>query len=200
MFTGLITDVGQIRATEKRGDLRAEITTAYDMDGVDLGASICCNGVCLTVVSKTADSFTVDISAESTAVTTAQDWQAGTLVNLERSLKLGDEMGGHIVSGHVDCVGTIVGWMPTGDSIEMRIAVPARFAALLAAKGSVAVNGVSLTVNTVEDGADQSIFSINLIPHTQSVTAFRTADEGDTVNIEFDLLARYVARLHSLQT
>ena len=198
MFTGLVIDVGSVRSIQEAGDTRFEIACGLPMEKVSLGASICCSGVCLTVVDKGDDWFAADVSAASLAVTTLGDWQTGGLVNLEPSLRLGDEMGGHIVTGHVDVVGEITDFSPTGDSITMQITVPRSFAHLVAAKGSVAIDGVSLTVNAVEDKPDSVAFSINLIPHTQEVTAFRAAAVGSKVNVEFDILARYVARLGSV--
>ncbi len=200
MFTGLITDVGTVTALETRGDLRVQIQTAYDMGGVELGASIACNGVCLTVVKKGDDWFAADISEASCAVTTCGSWRKGQPINLERSLKLGDEMGGHIVSGHVDTTGTITRWADVGDSTELRVRVEAGLGPMIAPKGSIAIDGVSLTVNAVEDDADGTEFSVNIIPHTRSVTAFQAASVGQAVNIEFDVLARYVARLQAYAT
>ncbi len=195
MFTGLVTDVGRVRSIEARGDLRLTLETQYDIVTVPIGASIACNGICLTVVDKGNDWFAVDASAETARVTNLDQWSTGTLVNFERSLKLGDEMGGHIVSGHVDTVGSVVSLSESGASIEVVFEVEARFGHLLAAKGSVAINGVSLTVNTVEDAEKTSRFSVNIIPHTKDVTAFRALSCGDAVNIEFDMLARYVSRI-----
>ncbi|MCJ9430398.1 riboflavin synthase [Kordiimonas marina] len=195
MFTGIVTDVGRVRAVEGDADKRVTIETAYDMGRVEIGASIACEGVCLTVVDKGDGWFAADVSAETLKVTNLGDWKVGSLVNLERSLKLGDEMGGHIVTGHVDCVGTIARFETLGESIVMDVAVPASLGTFVAQKGSVAVNGASLTVNSVADEGDITRFSINLIPHTQAVTSFRASKEGDRVNVEFDILARYVARL-----
>jgi len=197
MFTGLITDVGRVRSVEKRGDLRVVFDTAYDMASVDYGASIACNGVCLTVVDKADGWFAADISDASCDVTTCGLWAEGTLVNLERSLKLGDELGGHIVSGHVDCVGEIVLFEDLGDSTALELLVPKGAGAMLAAKGSVAIDGVSLTVNAVRDGGAGTVSALNIIPHTKSMTAFRAMTAGQRVNVEFDVLARYVARLHA---
>jgi riboflavin synthase len=197
MFTGIITDVGSIRSVEGDIDRRFVLETAFDMLTVDIGASIACNGVCLTVVDKEQGWFAVDVSAESLKVTSLADWSVGTEVNLERSLKLGDEMGGHIVTGHVDCLGTITNFAEVGGSIDLRISVDAIHSHLIAPKGSVTVNGVSLTVNDVKDHADRAEIFINLIPHTQDVTNFRRSKVGDAVNIEFDILARYVARLQN---
>lgn len=193
MFTGIITDIGIVRAVEMRGDMRARIGCGYDMTGVDLGASIACNGVCLTVVSKGDDWFDVDISAETLSKTNigANGWAAGTRLNLERALKVGDELGGHIVSGHVDGVARIVEAHDDGDSLRLTFEAPPSLARFIAPKGSVALNGTSLTVNEVSGNR----FGINLIPHTQQVTTWGDAQTGDAVNLEIDTLARYVARL-----
>ena len=191
MFTGIITDIGTVRAIQKRGDTRFEIATAYDLKTVDMGASIACNGCCLTVIEKDADWFAVEVSAETLSKTTLGTWGEGTRINLERALKLGDELGGHIVSGHVDGVGEIVSITPEGDSRRFRFRVPAVLARFIASKGSVAVDGTSLTVNEVE-GCE---FGVNIIPHTQAVTTWGQARAGQPVNIEIDMLARYVARL-----
>ncbi|HKK86947.1 MAG TPA: riboflavin synthase [Roseovarius sp.] len=191
MFTGIVTDVGRVRALEKRGDLRARIGTAYDMAGVDIGASIACDGVCLTVVDKGADWFDVDISAETVSKTNLNAWTEGRRVNLERALKVGDELGGHIVSGHVDGLAEVVGIADEGDSTRVTLRAPDALAKFIAPKGSVALNGTSLTVNEVE-GYD---FGINFIPHTKEVTTWGDVAVGDMVNLEIDTLARYVARL-----
>ena len=191
MFTGIITDIGTIRSVEQRGDLRIEIATGYDVTTVDMGASIACDGVCLTVVEKTSDSFCVDVSAESAGLTNIGEWKTGRLVNLERALKVGDELGGHIVSGHVDGVAEIVALRDEGDSTRVTLRAPGSLAKCIAPKGSVALNGTSLTVNEV-DGTD---FGINFIPHTKAVTTWGSAAVGDRVNLEIDTLARYVARL-----
>ncbi|MDO5703959.1 MAG: riboflavin synthase [Paracoccus sp. (in: a-proteobacteria)] len=191
MFTGIITDIGILRRVEMRGDMRARIGCGYDMAGVDLGASIACDGVCLTVVAKGADWFDVDISAETLSKTNLSAWAEGRRVNLERALKVGDELGGHIVSGHVDGVARIVDIRPEGDSLRVTFGAPADLARFIAPKGSVALNGTSLTVNEVEG----TRFGINLIPHTQEVTNWGGAAVGDAVNLEIDTLARYVARL-----
>ena len=191
MFTGIITDIGTIRSVEQRGDLRIEIATGYDLTTVDMGASIACDGVCLTVVEKTSDSFCVDVSAESAGLTNIGEWKTGRLVNLERALKVGDELGGHIVSGHVDGVAEIVALRDEGDSTRVTLRAPEALAKFIAPKGSVALNGTSLTVNEV-NGTD---FGINFIPHTKAVTTWGSAAVGDRVNLEIDTLARYVARL-----
>ncbi|MBW6507062.1 MAG: riboflavin synthase [Rhodobacteraceae bacterium] len=194
MFTGIITDMGEILAVEARGDLRARIGTAYPASGIDIGASIACDGVCLTVVAKgeaPRSWFDVDISAETISKTNLGRWAPGRRVNLERALRVGDELGGHIVSGHVDGLAEIIALHPEGDSTRFTFRAPAALAGYIAPKGSVALNGTSLTVNEVS-GAD---FGVNIIPHTKSVTTWGTAAVGDTVNLEIDTLARYVARL-----
>ncbi|HYD31583.1 MAG TPA: riboflavin synthase [Azospirillaceae bacterium] len=191
MFTGIITDVGRVVAVEKKGDTRFTIATAYDLSTVEIGASIAHNGVCLTVVATGQETFDIQVSAETLSKTTLGDWQVGTPVNLERSLKLGDELGGHLVYGHVDGVATIVSIMPDGESLRFTYEAPATLAKYIASKGSIALDGVSLTVNEV----DGPRFGINIIPHTQAVTTFGAAKPGDRVNLEVDMLARYVARL-----
>lgn len=195
MFTGIVTDVGRVVAVERRGDTRFRIATAYDTATIEIGASICTSGCCLTVVGKGGDWFEVDASAETLGCTTLGDWGEGTKVNLERSLRVGDELGGHIVTGHVDAVGRIAARRPEGDSVRFVFAVPARLGRFIAPKGSVAVNGVSVTVN--EAGADS--FGVNIIPHTLKMTTFAGLGEGDRVNIEIDVLARYVARLTGVE-
>ncbi len=192
MFTGIITDVGRVEVLEKKGDLRARIGTAYDMSTVDMGASIACDGVCLTVVGKGAGWFDVDISAETISKTNLDLWVSGKPVNLERALKVGDELGGHIVSGHVDGVAEIIAMKDEGDSTRCTLRAPAALAKFIAPKGSVALNGTSLTVNEVH-GVD---FGINFIPHTKERTTWGVAKVGDRVNLEIDTLARYVARLN----
>ena len=191
MFTGIITDIGEVQSLIHEGDLRARIGTRYDMASVDLGASIASDGVCLTVVAKGADWYEVQVSAETVSKTNLGDWVVGRRVNLERALKLGDELGGHIVSGHVDGVAEVLSVVQEGDSTRMRFRVPGALAGFIAPKGSVALNGTSLTVNEVE-GAE---FGINLIPHTKQVTNWGDTVAGDRINLEIDTLARYVARL-----
>jgi riboflavin synthase len=194
MFTGIVTDIGEVLEVEHRGDLRARIGTGYDVAGIDIGASIACEGVCLTVVATgTAPRnwFDVDISAETVSKTNLSTWAPGTRVNLERALKVGDELGGHIVSGHVDGLATVVALRPEGDSLRVTFRAPHHLAGFIAPKGSVALNGTSLTVNEVE-GTD---FGINFIPHTQKVTTWGGVKLGDHVNLEIDTMARYVARL-----
>ncbi len=199
MFTGIITDVGAIEAIETRGDLRARITTAYDTATVDMGASIACSGVCLTVVDKGPGWFAVDVSNE-TVSRTAPQWVAGQRLNLERALKVGDELGGHIVTGHVDGVGTVLGLCPEGDSQRIGISVPASLAPFIAAKGSITIDGVSLTVNEVADQPDGTAhFAINLIPHTQAVTTLGALAQGQAVNLEIDVLARYLQRMEAVR-
>lgn len=191
MFTGIITDVGRVVEIERRGDLRLTIQTRFDLNSVSMGASIASNGVCLTVVEKLAGAYKVDVSAETIAKTTVGDWVVGTPLNLERSLKLGDELGGHLVYGHVDGVGEVVSVTPDGDSHRWRFRVPQTLKRFIAAKGSVALNGVSLTVNEVDD----DVFGVNIIPHTAEQTTFGLIGPGARINLEVDMLARYVARL-----
>ncbi|TMM55085.1 riboflavin synthase [Sulfitobacter sabulilitoris] len=191
MFTGIITDVGTIVALEQAGDLRARIQTGYDTARIDMGASIASDGVCLTVVDLGPDWYDVQISAETVSKTNLSGWRVGRRVNLERALKVGDELGGHIVSGHVDGVAEVVSLTEEGDSTRVRLRAPAALARFIAPKGSVALNGTSLTVNEV-DGAE---FGINFIPHTKTVTTWGDVAVGDAVNLEIDTLARYVARL-----
>lgn len=191
MFTGIITDIGVVRRIQPDGDPRYEIATRYDTAGIAIGASIACSGACLTVIEKSADSFTMQVSAETLSLTTVSQWRVGTRINLERALKVGDELGGHIVSGHVDGVGRIVARHPENASERYVIEVPADLAPLIARKGSVAIEGISLTVNEV----DGNRFGVNIIPHTQKETTLGGLVAGDPVNIEVDMLARYVARL-----
>jgi riboflavin synthase len=192
MFTGIVTDVGHVRAAERSGDMRFEIVTRYDTATIDIGASIACSGPCLTVVDKGPDWFAVNASAETLACTTLGQWRVDTPVNLERSLRVGDELGGHIVTGHVDGVAEIVERRAEGDSARLVFVVPDELASFIAPKGSVSLDGVSLTVNEVEGAR----FGINIIPHTQAVTTFAGAAPGERVNVEVDVLARYVARLN----
>lgn len=196
MFTGIITSVGEITGAERRGDdLRLTIASDYAPEGIDIGASIACSGVCLTATAKGAHErggwFAADVSAETLSKTTLGDRAVGDRLNLERSLKVGDELGGHIVSGHVDGVGEVVGLADDGESLRVTIEAPAGIARFIAEKGSVAVDGASLTVNEVEGAR----FGVNLIPHTRVVTTFGGLREGFRVNLEIDVLARYVARL-----
>lgn len=201
MFTGLITDIGRVAAVEQRGDRRFRLTTGYDPAGIAIGASIACSGACLTVVDKGADWFAVDVSAETLRRTGLGAWTVGSPVNLERSLRLGDEMGGHIVTGHVDGLATVLALAPEGDSLRLELQAPEGYARYVAAKGSVALDGVSLTVN----GVAGDRFWVNVIPHTQAMTTIRAAAggaglaPGARLNFEIDVLARYVARLQEWQ-
>lgn len=192
MFTGIVTDLGAVRSVEKRGDSRFLVATGYDMEGVAIGASIACSGACMTVVDKGPDWFATDVSAETLARTTLGDWGPGTRVNLERPLRAGDELGGHIVLGHVDGVGKIAGREPVGDSVRLEIAAPDSLARFIAEKGSIAVDGIALTVNRVAGAR----FEVNVIPHTLACTTLGAAALGARVNLEVDVLARYVARLN----
>lgn len=191
MFTGIITDIGIISALDQQGDLRARITTGYDTTGIDMGASIASDGVCLTVVDLGPDWYDVQISAETVNMTNLGAWTVGKRVNLERALKVGDELGGHIVSGHVDGVAEVISIVDEGDSTRVQLQAPDDLARFIASKGSVALNGTSLTVNEVQG----NIFGINFIPHTKDVTTWGDVALGDAVNLEIDTLARYVARL-----
>ena len=196
MFTGIVTDVGTVRSSEKRGDLRLVISCGYDMDTVEIGASIACSGACLTVVDKGEDWFAVDVSGETVSKTAADRWNEGARVNLERSLRLGDEIGGHIVTGHVDAVGEVVSVCPEGDSKRIGIGVPRALGPMIAAKGSVALDGVSMTVNDVRDAEDGAThFSVNVIPHTAQHTTLGELDAGRQLNVEVDVLARYIDRM-----
>jgi len=204
MFTGIVTALGTIRETRKTGDLRAVIACPFDPAGIAMGASIACSGVCLTVVDKGGAAgdawFAVDISGESVARTVPGRWEQGTTLNLEPALKLGDELGGHIVTGHVDGVGEVVGVCPEGDSRRIGFAISAELAPYLAPKGSITVDGVSLTVNEVVDQSDGTChFSVNIIPHTAEVTTLGALKAGDKVNLEIDVLARYLKRMQSLR-
>jgi len=193
MFTGIVTDLGEIRRVVRNAgkETRFEINTAYDLNGIDIGASIAHNGVCLTIVDKGADWYAVEVSAESISKTTLGDWVEGGRINLERAMKVGDELGGHIVSGHVDGVATVLAITDENESKRFVFEAPETLAKFVAPKGSVALDGVSLTVNEV----DGRRFGINVIPHTQAVTTFGRLRQGDRVNMEIDMLARYVARL-----
>jgi riboflavin synthase len=200
MFTGIITDIGTITKAEQRGDLRLTIQCSYDMDRVDLGASISCSGCCLTVVDKGADWFAVDASAETASKTAPGIWAEGRHLNLERALRVGDELGGHIVTGHVDGVGEILSVEPVGDSHKVTIAAPAALAPYIAEKGSITVDGVSLTVNNVIDAADhRAHFTLNIIPHTWQVTTLSSWAADRAVNLEIDVLARYLKRMEAVR-
>jgi riboflavin synthase len=200
MFTGIVTDIGEVISREERGDTLLEIACAYAVDAIAVGASIACSGICLTVIAarRLADgrsAFAVQASAETRSRTTLADWKAGTRINLERSLRVGDELGGHLVSGHVDAVAEIVESVPVGESRTLRFDVPDALAPMIAVKGSVGVDGVSLTVNEADGGR----VGVNIIPHTLAVTTLGAARRGSRINIEVDMLARYVARLAEWQ-
>ena len=204
MFTGIITAVGTIREVREQGDLRAIIACPYDPAGMAIGASIACSGVCLTVVERGGEPgdawFAVDISGETVSRTARGQWTAGRQLNLEQALKLGDELGGHIVTGHVDAVGHVASREEVGGSLHVKITAPKEIAPYIATKGSITVDGVSLTVNALDDHADGSCdFHLNLIPHTADVTTLGSLRSGDSVNLEIDVLARYLQRLQSLR-
>ena len=199
MFTGIITDIGRIASTQMRGDLHVRIATSYDAKGIDLGASIACDGCCLTVVDRGEAAgqnwFDVTISAESIGKTTAGTWSEGQRINLERALKVGDELGGHIVSGHVDGLAEVIAMQDEGESTRVTLRAPLHLAKFIAQKGSVALNGTSLTVNDV----NECEFGINFIPHTKEQTTWGDVATGDMINLEIDTMARYVARLTDMQ-
>ena len=199
MFTGIITDIGTIRSADPRGDLRLVIGCGYDMATLDIGASIACSGVCLTVVDKGPEEngswFAVDVSGETQACTPAGRWTEGARLNLERSLRMGDELGGHIVTGHVDAVAEVIHAIPDGDSTRVLLRVPGNLGSMIAAKGSVALDGVSLTVNEVREATGGTEFSVNIIPHTASQTTLGQIAPGQQLNVEVDVLARYVSRI-----
>jgi riboflavin synthase len=204
MFTGIVTAIGTIQRVEQRGDLHVTIACSFDPAKIAIGASIACSGVCLTVVDRGGQPgdawFTVDVSAETVSRTAKGQWREGRRINLEPSLRLGDEMGGHIVSGHVDAVGKIADWEPVGDSTKLTVRAPAALAPFIAPKGSITVDGVSLTVNEVADRADGSVdFGLNVIPHTSEVTTLGELAQGSEVNLEIDTVARYLKRLESLR-
>ncbi|MEE2654452.1 MAG: riboflavin synthase [Pseudomonadota bacterium] len=191
MFTGIITDVGEVRSVEQKGDFRVEINTRYDTSEIDLGASISCSGACLTVIEKGQNWFAIEASSETVDRTTIGDWSVGTKVNTERALKLGEELGGHIVSGHIDGIAKIISTEPEGDSIRFEFESPENLKCFISEKGSVALDGVSLTVNNVLGNR----FEVNIISHTQTNTTFSQRSVGDKINLEIDMLARYVSRL-----
>ena len=195
MFTGIITDIGTVAELEQRGDLRARIATSYDPQTIDLGASIACEGVCLTVIEMGAGTdknwFDVEISAETVSKTNLTSWTVGRSINLERALKVGDELGGHIVSGHVDGLAEVIKIADAGDSTRVTLRALQELAKFIAPKGSISLNGTSLTVN----GVDNTDFDINFIPHTKQNTTWGNVKLGDQINLEIDTLARYVARL-----
>lgn len=195
MFTGIITDIGSVRKLERKGDLRLIIGCAYDMDTVDLGASIACSGACLTVVDKGEDWFAVDVSQETASKTAPGLWQEGARLNLERALRVGDEIGGHIVTGHVDAVATVTAANEIGGSVDVTVEAPRELGGSIAAKGSITLDGVSLTVNEVEDAGETTRFTINLIPHTADHTTLGGIAAGRKLNLEIDVLARYLKRM-----
>ena len=195
MFTGIVTDVGTVRSVEQRGDLRLVIGTGVDTATIDLGASIACSGVCLTVVDKGEDWFAVDVSTETQSRTAPSLWREGAKLNLERPLRMGDEIGGHIVTGHVDTVGEVVAAEGEGDSTRIEVKAPRDLGPAIAAKGSIALDGVSLTVNAVEDSGDSTRFTVNIIPHTARETTFGEITAGRQLNVEIDVLARYIDRM-----
>ncbi len=204
MFTGIVTAIGTITQIEERADLRVRIACPYDPATIAIGASIACSGVCLTAVERggTAGNawFAVDVSGETRSRTARDMWRDGARLNLEQSLKVGDELGGHIVSGHVDAIGTVIAAAPEGGSIRVTIEAPRELAPFIAAKGSIAVDGVSLTVNEVADQPGGVVhFGLNLIPHTAEVTTLGRLSEGAEVNLEIDTVARYLQRLESLR-
>jgi riboflavin synthase len=194
MFTGIVTDVGQVRHIEQRGDTHIVIATHYDVSQIDIGASIACSGACMTVVDKGKANdrwFAFTASGETLSKTTLGDWKVGEAINLERPMRVGDELGGHIVTGHVDGIAEIVSMKPEGESIRVVLQSPVALSRFIAPKGSIALDGVSLTVNEM----DGSRFGVNIIPHTSKVTTFGRQKPGANVNLEVDLMARYVARL-----
>ena len=195
MFTGIVTDVGEVVSAEQRGDLRLRIRTGYDLGTVDLGASIACSGVCLTVVDKGDDWFAVDVSAETVSRTVRGMWDEGARLNLERPLRMGDELGGHIVTGHVDSVGEVLGVCAEGDSSRIGVRVDRSLAQAIAKKGSITLDGVSLTVNDVRDAEDGTHFSVNIIPHTAHETTLGDMTQGRQLNVEIDVIARYIDRM-----
>ena len=196
MFTGIVTDVGTVLAVEQRGDLRLRIGTSFDVGSIDLGASICCSGVCLTVVDKGQDWFAVDLSTETLSRTAPELWKEGAKLNLERSLRVGDELGGHFLTGHVDCIGDVVDVFPEGGSTRIGISFPSTYAPLVAGKGSIALDGASLTVNDVRDEQGEvTNLSVNIIPHTADHTTLGGIEVGRQLNVEFDVLARYIDRM-----
>jgi len=200
MFTGIITDIGTVRSVEQRGDLRLTIACGYDLDSVDLGASIACSGACLTVVDKGDDWFAVDVSQETRSKTAAGLWAEGSRLNLERALRVGDELGGHIVTGHVDAVATVTRADEAGGSLDVTIEAPRTLGGAIAPKGSITLDGVSLTVNQVEDAGEATRFTVNLIPHTADHTTLGGIVAGRQLNLEIDVLARYLQRMAEART
>lgn len=200
MFTGIITDIGTVRSVEHKGDVRLVICSSYDMDSVDLGASIACSGACLTVVDKGEDWFAVDVSQESASRTAPGLWAEGARLNLERALRVGDELGGHIVTGHVDAVATVTKVDEVGGSLDVTIEAPRALGDAIAPKGSISLDGVSLTVNDVEDAGETTRFTVNLIPHTADHTTLGGIAAGRKLNLEIDVLARYLKRMSEART
>lgn len=205
MFTGIVTAIGTIDHVEQRGDLRLRIACPFDPATIAIGASIACSGVCLTAVDKGGTAgdahFTVDVSQETISRTAKQMWREGAQLNLEPSLRVGDEIGGHIVTGHVDAVGKVVDWQPVGGSMHVVIAAPPSLAPYIAEKGSITIDGVSLTVNAIDDRPDGSVhFHLNIIPHTEEVTTLGELRQGGEVNLEIDTLARYLHRMQMLRS
>ena len=199
MFTGIVSDIGTIEAAERQGDLRVRVATAYETDGIDLGASVSCSGVCLTVVDKGPGWMAFDVSGETISRTAEGQWTAGRRLNLERALRLGDELGGHIVTGHVDGIGTVKDVHEEDGSHRVTIAAGPEIAPYVAAKGSITVDGVSLTVNDIRDTESGVEFMLNIIPHTAAVTTFGGLKPGQAVNLEIDVLARYLQRMEALR-
>ena len=191
MFTGIITDIGELISLDKQGDWQLRIKTHWNTKDIDIGASIACSGICLTVLDRKGDCFDVSASMETVSITTLQTWQLGKKINLERALRVGDELGGHIVSGHVDGIITLSEIKPDNDSYRLKFLIDDKFKGLIASKGSVCIDGISLTVNSVTD----SSFDVNIISHTWNETTLGNCVVGDTANLEIDMLARYVARL-----
>lgn len=197
MFTGIVTDLGEVKSIEKSGDTKFSFYTEYSAKEIEIGSSIACSGVCLTVIDRGFDEakgknwFTMQASGETLSKTILGSWEIGSKVNFERAMCIGDELGGHIVSGHVDGVAEVTSITPEGESLRYKFKVPQEFKKFIASKGSVAIDGVSLTVNEVED----DVFGVNIIPHTQKVTTFGTYKVGSKANFEIDMLARYVSRL-----
>ncbi len=200
MFTGIITDIGTVKSIQLKGDTRIIINSSYDMDSVAIGASIACSGCCLTVVEKAQGWFAVDASAETLSKTAPNMWVEGAKLNLERALKVGDELGGHIVTGHVDGVGEVTEWREEGGSHRLSIKIPGALAPYVAGKGSITIDGVSLTVNTVEDSSAGCIIGLNIIPHTSGVTTLGDFLPGRHVNLEIDVLARYLKRMEDMRS
>ena len=191
MFTGIITDIGELISLDKQGDWQLRIKTHWNTKDIDIGASIACSGICLTVVDRKGDYFDVSASMETVSITTLQTWQLGKKINLERALSVGDELGGHIVSGHVDGIITLSEIKPDNDSYRLKFLIDDKFKGLIASKGSVCIDGISLTVNSVTD----SSFDVNIISHTWNETTIGNFVVGDAANLEIDMLARYASRL-----